>query len=234
MRGEWIKLDSGDMIMSIKSQDVTDIKKDIKIEDELSAAVKKGDYEKVKALTVTLVDEKKGPVLGEVLFYSENNLIYAEKHSGSEAEYSKHLQVIKFLLDNGADVNFRDRFGMPILVYAAMDHNLKAVELLLEKGADVNIKNDLGQTALMFAARKGGLDIVKLLVEKGADVKIKDKNGKPALTAYVALSDFEVAKFLEEKGAKRIGLFGVLTYAVRHYLDKWITSVKWKIRDKFK
>jgi ankyrin repeat protein len=70
---------------------------------------------------------------------------------------------MELLINNGANINARNRSGMTPLHAAALMGQYKAVELLVNKGADVNAKNNEGITPLQIASRKGYQSIVTLL-----------------------------------------------------------------------
>ena len=58
--------------------------------------------------------------------------------------------VIKRLVDEGADVNRQTRYGKDTpLHYAARKNNTEAVRLLLDNGADINLKNNENKTPLV-------------------------------------------------------------------------------------
>ena len=72
--------------------------------------------------------------------------------------------VIKRLVDEGADVNRQTRYGKDTpLHYAARKNNTEAVRLLLDNGADINLKNDDNKTPL-DEARKGS-EVESLLLQ---------------------------------------------------------------------
>ncbi len=75
-----------------------------------------------------------------------------------------HTEVVKLLIDKGADVNFRENEA---LKYAANMGHTDTVKLLIERGADVNAQDG---KALIEAAYEGHTDTIKLLIEKGADI----------------------------------------------------------------
>src|SRR5712671_6069047 len=76
------------------------------------------------------------------------------------------------LLDHGASVDARDRFGARPLSHAARFGHLPMVDLLLARGAPINARNLAGATALYFAAEGDKTLIVQRLIEGGADVKL--------------------------------------------------------------
>lgn len=81
--------------------------------------------------------------------------------------------MINLLLEHGADVNLKNKYGRTALTYAANKGKAKAVKALLDAGADINIKDENDLTALHYAAIYGDPSIVQTLLD------VKDKNGKP-------------------------------------------------------
>lgn len=80
--------------------------------------------------------------------------------------------VIRILLERGADVNARTESGEVALMKAVQsDTNLKTVQILLEYGGEVNTRNIQGVTSLMYAARYNqNPDVTRALLSHGADV----------------------------------------------------------------
>lgn len=64
------------------------------------------------------------------------------------AIFNNQLKMAEFLLDKGANINARDRFGNTPLHYATNASNQETAELLVERGADVNAANEVGITPL--------------------------------------------------------------------------------------
>jgi ankyrin repeat protein len=91
-------------------------------------------------------------------------------------------EAIRYLIDNGADVNARDQLQGTALVRAAGSFgDLDSVQVLLSAGAEVNVQDKNGMTPLMWAARWGDAQRVEALVAAGAKVTVRDNNGKSAL-----------------------------------------------------
>jgi ankyrin repeat protein len=118
-----------------------------------------------------------------------------------------HLKMARFLIENGADVNFRDDiYHQTPLMTAVGKRNIKMVKLLLENGANINAKDNHGNTALINASPNCPTEIVRLLLENEADVNATNDHGETALirTAFTA-SDISIqvdnVRLLIENGA---------------------------------
>lgn len=104
----------------------------------------------------------------------------------SEADRS---DVIRFLLEQGGDVNAKDDEGWTALLSAAREGRVLLVQTLLDAGAGINTKCTCsgwlggGWTALMMAAREGGerKAMLDMLLARGADPGLANNDGKTAL-----------------------------------------------------
>ena len=91
------------------------------------------------------------------------------------AAKASNTEILSYLLDSGADVNFKDVFSMTPLMYAAMNPNAEMAETLLENGARLSDKDENGMTPLLWAAKENENPAVcALLVDCGADVSERD------------------------------------------------------------
>jgi ankyrin repeat protein len=70
-----------------------------------------------------------------------------------KAAFAGHTEVVKFLLEKGAEVNAKGTIGgTTALMVASQNGHAEVVKVLLEKGADVNVKDTtIGTTALWIA-----------------------------------------------------------------------------------
>src|SRR5437879_2910048 len=75
------------------------------------------------------------------------------------------------LLDYGASVDARDRFGARPLSHAAKFGNLEMVDLLLARGAPIDARNLAGATALYLAAEGGHVLVAQRLMDRRHEVK---------------------------------------------------------------
>lgn len=81
-------------------------------------------------------------------------------------------EVVKLLLDRGADINEPCGNGCYCLPNAVVRQNVEMVELLLQRGADVNKSYRGRQTALIMACFRENEYLVRLLLSHGADVNL--------------------------------------------------------------
>ncbi|KAG8131188.1 hypothetical protein E2320_017946 [Naja naja] len=77
-----------------------------------------------------------------------------------------HPEVCKYLLDHGADVNFRDKNRRTALILACEAGNLSIAEILIRKGADIHLADALGHNALHYSMLSENTGIQSLLQSK--------------------------------------------------------------------
>lgn len=102
---------------------------------------------------------------------------------------SRHwsIEMFRFLLENNASLNFRDKLGSTVLhrVFQRVKECEEVVQLLLEKGIDFTIRNYAGKLAIDVAREQDSGEsaeiqgAIKLLQEAefGIAHKIKELNG---------------------------------------------------------
>jgi uncharacterized protein len=111
------------------------------------------------------------------------------------------LDVVKLLLQRGADVNIKDKQE-----YTALFHALEAgydeVELVLlnQPNLDPNARG-LNGVALISYAWRDQKDAVRRLLDLGADVNAQDKDGDVALHGAAETGNGEIIDMLLAKGA---------------------------------
>ncbi len=113
------------------------------------------------------------------------------------------MGVIQPLIEKGADVNLKDRYGETPLHYAAENGSTRMAEFLIASGADVNAKNAKGETPLHSATLWGYRQMVELLIAHGADLKAKTNEGQTAVDIATQQDYPGLSTLLREFGKKR-------------------------------
>ncbi len=84
--------------------------------------------------------------------------------------------VVRRLVEKGADIGATTTLGFTPLLFATRHNNVEAATLFLDAGSDVNTTSKDNLSALHLAVKRGHLEVAKLLLERGADVNA-DKPG---------------------------------------------------------
>jgi len=133
------------------------------------------------------------------------NLKYEEWNSTTllhRAVAADQEEIVKLLIDRGADVNAKDINSNAPLSLTGIHGNVSVADLLVSSGADLNYKGFGGWTPLHMAAFKGQMHLVNYLVSrKGAEVEIKDDGGTTALHCAAFKGHNNVINFLFLKDA---------------------------------
>jgi uncharacterized protein len=91
---------------------------------------------------------------------AKNQMQVAPIHA---AAAGRALEIVRALVEAGADVNARQHGGFTALHAAAQEGDEAMTSYLLEKGADRNARADNNQCALDFALQRGHAGVVALL-----------------------------------------------------------------------
>jgi ankyrin repeat protein len=90
-------------------------------------------------------------------------------------------EMVRLLLDAGADLSARARFYDTILHTAAMFGTTSIVELLIKRGAIPTICEADGSTLLHSAARHGAPRTVRIILEAGLNIEATNNSGETPL-----------------------------------------------------
>ena len=84
------------------------------------------------------------------------------------AAHHGHLQIVKELIQRGADIDLINDSGWTALLAASQQGFVKIVESLISAGANVNAADSDGWNALMRAKQNGHTSIINMLKNAGA------------------------------------------------------------------
>jgi ankyrin repeat protein len=141
----------------------------------------------------------KSPAVASLLIAHGANVnrIDREKTPLNSAITDDRYDVIRVLLESGADPNLPSNEKDTPLCLALQWKRTEMVRLLLDKGADPNRRNNRGDTPLHKAVLSDQLVLVELLLNKGANPKIKDANGR---LPYSSAKIRAIKELLESRG----------------------------------
>jgi ankyrin len=121
-----------------------------------------------------------------------------------------HVQVVRSLLDKGADVNVATSDGYSALHAAVSLGFAEMCKILISAGADLNARMRYGATPLFFAARYNNLELISLLLSAGADRDQALSNGVKPIDIARRFGFIEAVRLLQLPGD---GLYAPQTHA---------------------
>ena len=177
---------------------------------------KKNQLEEVKKVILLLVD--KGANLNTLFYYKiahEHKFKPLVFYLVSDYKYEdkkqkpKQLELLRFLLEIGADPNIKDIEGMNLLHYAVYtDSSFAQVVIESVKIKDINERVDKyktgihsNETALHIAVFEKKLSTIKALINAGADVNAINKWGETPLEMSESQS---ISKIIAKAGGKTL------------------------------
>ena len=113
----------------------------------------------------------------------------------------RHLEIMRLLLERGADVNVSPGSRGLLLHYASDSGQVEAVHLLLRHNPDVNARGPMNWTPLHSASFYGHTKVVQLLLDHGADINALSSGHNTPLRSAVSDRCLEVVRLLLEHGA---------------------------------
>jgi len=127
----------------------------------------------------------------------KNQLLETPLHIAIGNFREGHSETIKFLIENGADVNAVDHMDRTPLFLCESQIYSGIIDLLIDNGAKVNAVDDIGETPLFHHVLC--LSVIQQLVHHGADLNIENCWGSTPL--HAAKNHPLNIKFLIDHGA---------------------------------
>ena len=125
---------------------------------------------------------------------SQSNKDTSQEHGWTALMVASEIgdcEQIKFLLEEGTNINACNSSQQSALHIAASAGNADVVQLLLDKKAEFHLRDKYQFTPICCAARSGNIDTLRKLVEAKADVMVKiESNAKPMSVLDMARERF--------------------------------------------
>ena len=170
---------------------------DTKLMQEIQPLLNEGmDYEDAFRIAKDIVRKRHRPPPVPFDPFDRFSITYLPRNP-EDYEYKKRFEIIKILIDAGADVNCTNK-KFSVLEYIGGMNDSNVIKLLLENGADVNYVNSFG--GALLHTHINNVEVVNLLLSKGANINVKNQRGETPLFLAADYKYIEVVKLLLDKG----------------------------------
>lgn len=116
-------------------------------------------------------------------------------------EKQARLDVVRHLLEKGADIYMRGEMGMHAIDWALMHGNLGILCLMLPHIKDINEKINDSTLLIQFVLHKADVDTIQSVLDRGADPNIESGGYSTALSNAVGDGHRATVELLLKRGA---------------------------------
>ena len=170
---------------------------------DLELALKNGDkqmvqkaledqhrYDERKRLPLQYIISAKSFKYKEIVQLLTNNGYDINPATFTEAIKSRNVELLKILLDNGANVNLEGSHGWTPLEQAIKCGGRVLVEYLVKQGAKIDVRNDQNRTLMELTALKGFYKILNKMFELtyGKSLKSQEVNEEMMFLKVLSLA----------------------------------------------
>jgi len=124
-------------------------------------------------------------------------------------------QVIKLLINLGADPDGLNAYWDTALIYALMKNRREIVVTLVENGANVNMPNAFGMSPFLGICNDGDLELVKFFIKHDADVNSGYKKFISSENATAPPVEYITPLMMAAQGGKK----EVIKLLIKHGAD---------------
>lgn len=111
--------------------------------------------------------------------------------NGTLTKNKKSLEIMKLLIDYGANVDEMDSTGYTLLQILLDSRQLRKAMWLLQNGADPNLLRPDGKTPIMYAVEEDNLDFVEILLGK---YNLKENDPDIAILSADIINKIDMAR----------------------------------------
>ena len=154
-------------------------------------------HNNIKELKKNITEGSNIDSLGE---YASTPLHYACREG--------HIEIVKFLIENGADVNIKNHYSTIYPLFDAITgtnnqkNNFLIIQLLIDNRADVKKTDSFGNTLLYHAIEQENITLIELLIQLGCDINHVSRHDKDSVLHYAYFQkNREIISLLIENGA---------------------------------
>jgi len=202
-----------DLVLAVEGGNIPVVKKIAKTLTNINQPDGYNNYPIIEVSRFDSTDQEKKIALCKILIEHGADLHCSNKYGETllhKLVKKDHVdQVILYLIEQGADVNYAPNKEESVLAYAV--NNLENVKLLVEQGADINQRSDLNISALGRAINRYGswIDnkhkkkyqptlkkVIQYLLEQGAEFYTGGTLAKHSTELFYIVQDVPLLKLL--------------------------------------
>lgn len=135
-----------------------------------------------------------------------NSPLLSRGDNPDEEKLNTTQQTMNLLIENGANVNAKDKYNLTALHHAAIRGNETAIECLLEaKDIEEEPKDVQDSTPLHLAATYNNYNVANLLLRKKANPRSFDKDHRTPLHEACLEGHFSIARLILTESEREFG-----------------------------
>lgn len=207
------------------------------LEEKLFQAIKNKDEMKVCQILAEF--KKTNDLLEENALLKKNiKKLSLERYNSErytpliEATLTGNVNIVKALIDAGANVDGKALNSSTPLMFAAQKDLHRCVDFLLKAKANPNLQGQCKKTPLMWAAEAGAYASVIILLEGGANPDLEDIDGSKALS-FASNDTYDVLTNSQFMLPTEMKLFKAIALNNQEFLEETILEIE-RIHHEFK
>jgi len=111
-----------------------------------------------------------------------------------------NVELVKYLVEKGANVNHIIKAGHSLLILSSKDENIEIINILLSSGADINYKNKTGDTFFTYVCKHNYMILFNCSLVKDMDINAENGYGHTGLIYMCMVGNIENVKLLIKIG----------------------------------
>jgi len=133
------------------------------------------------------------------------------------AEANRSVEIFRYLISLGADVNVKDNCRLTLLHNAAQWNSIEVLEYLISQGIDINAKDGFRRTVLYYTCTFNTPEVLQYLISQGADVNAGYGDDGNLLNTCLNYNGFGAGEVVGVKDEKKRILREAMAGQCEHY-----------------
>ena len=113
-----------------------------------------------------------------------------------DAAAQGNIDALKQHLEQGIDINVRNRQKRTAILIAAMNDQYEAVQFLVDAGANVDLQDETCFNPFLYGCINNKLELVKMMIKAGTDIDLLTRFGGVGITPASEKGHVEIVREL--------------------------------------